>query len=449
MNARPADFAPRALTREELEAHWMPFTANRHFKANPRILSHAKGVHYWTADGRQILDGVAGLWCVNAGHGRREITEAVANSLDQMDFAPPFQMGHPQAFDLANKVKKLAPAGLDHVFFVNSGSEAVDTALKIALQYQRLKGEATRTRLIGRERGYHGVNLGGTSLGGMVANRKAWGATMIPGVDHLSHTHNLAKNAFSKGQPEHGVELANELEKLVALHDASSIAAVIVEPIAGSTGVLVPPKGYLQRLRELCTKHGILLIFDEVITGFGRTGSAFGAQEFGVTPDIITCAKGLTNGSVPMGAVIVKKEIHDAFMTGPEAAIELFHGYTYSCHPTACAAGIATLDIYEKEGIFQRVKDIAPYWEQALHSLKGLPHVIDIRNYGLVAGIEYEPIAGAPGKRGFEVFLKAFEAGILVRAAGDITALSPPLIMEKAQIDQLIETLGKVLKAAA
>jgi beta-alanine--pyruvate transaminase len=449
MNARPADFAPRALTREELEAHWMPFTANRHFKANPRILSHAKGVHYWTADGRQILDGVAGLWCVNAGHGRREITQAVANSLDQMDFAPPFQMGHPQAFDLANKVKKLAPAGLDHVFFVNSGSEAVDTALKIALQYQRLKGEATRTRLIGRERGYHGVNLGGTSLGGMVANRKAWGATMIPGVDHLSHTHNLARNAFSKGQPEHGVELANELEKLVALHDASSIAAVIVEPIAGSTGVLVPPKGYLQRLRELCTKHGILLIFDEVITGFGRTGSAFGAQEFGVTPDIITCAKGLTNGSVPMGAVIVKKEIHDAFMTGPEAAIELFHGYTYSCHPTACAAGIATLDIYEKEGIFQRVKDIAPYWEQALHSLKGLPHVIDIRNYGLVAGIEYEPIAGAPGKRGFEVFLKAFEAGILVRAAGDITALSPPLIMEKAQIDQLIETLGKVLKAAA
>ncbi|HUG73638.1 MAG TPA: aspartate aminotransferase family protein [Steroidobacteraceae bacterium] len=449
MNARPEDFAPRALTREELEAHWMPFTANRHFKANPRLLSHARGVHYWTADGRQILDGVAGLWCVNAGHGRREITQAVANSLDQMDFAPPFQMGHPQAFDLANKVKQLAPAGLDHVFFVNSGSEAVDTALKIALQYQRLKGEATRTRLIGRERGYHGVNLGGTTLGGMVANRKAWGAAMIPGVDHLSHTHNPAKNAFSKGQPEHGAELANELERLVALHDASSIAAVIVEPIAGSTGVLVPPKGYLQRLRELCTKHGILLIFDEVITGFGRTGSAFGAQEFGVTPDLITCAKGLTNGAVPMGAVIVKKEIHDAFMTGPETAIELFHGYTYSCHPTACAAGIATLDIYEKEGIFQRVKDLAPYWEQAVHSLKGLPHVTDIRNYGLVAGIEYEPIAGAPGKRGFEVFLKAFEAGILVRAAGDITALSPPLIMEKAQIDQLVETLGKVLKAAA
>jgi beta-alanine--pyruvate transaminase len=447
MNARPEDFAPRALTREELEAHWMPFTANRHFKANPRLLSHARGVHYWTADGRQILDGVAGLWCVNAGHGRREITQAVANSLDQMDFAPPFQMGHPQAFDLANKVKQLAPAGLDHVFFVNSGSEAVDTALKIALQYQRLKGEATRTRLIGRERGYHGVNLGGTTLGGMVANRKAWGAAMIPGVDHLSHTHNPAKNAFSKGQPEHGAELANELERLVGLHDASTIAAVIVEPIAGSTGVLVPPKGYLQRLRELCTKHGILLIFDEVITGFGRTGSAFGAQEFGVTPDLITCAKGLTNGSVPMGAVIVKKEIHDAFMVGPEAAVELFHGYTYSSHPTACAAGLATLEIYEREGIFERVKSIAPYWESAVHSLKGLPGVVDIRNYGLVAAVEYEPIAGSPGKRGFDAFLKAFDAGILVRAAGDITAMSPPLIIEKPQIDQLIDTLGKVIKS--
>ena len=447
MNARPEDFAARALSREELEAHWMPFTANRNFKNKPRLLSHAKGVHYWTADGRQILDGVAGLWCVNAGHGRKEISQAVARSLEQMDFAPPFQMGHPQAFDLANKVKKIAPAGLDHVFFVNSGSESVDTALKIALQYQRLKGEASRTRLIGRERGYHGVNLGGTSLGGMVANRKAWGPAMVPGVDHLPHTHNLAKNAYSKGQPEHGAELANELERLVGLHDASSIAAVIVEPIAGSTGVLVPPKGYLQKLRELCTKHGILLIFDEVITGFGRTGSAFGAQEFGVTPDIITCAKGLTNGSVPMGAVIVKKEIYDAFMTGPEGAIELFHGYTYSCHPTACAAGLATLDIYEKEGIFQRVKEIAPYWENAVHSLKGLPGVIDIRNYGLVAALEYEPIAGAPGKRGFDTFLKAFDAGILVRAAGDITALSPPLIIEKAQIDQLIDTLGKVLKA--
>jgi beta-alanine--pyruvate transaminase len=448
MNARPADPTPRPLTREQLEAFWMPFTANRQFKAAPRILARARGMHYWTDDGRQLLDGVAGLWCVNAGHGRREITEAVAASLEQVDYAPPFQMGHPQAFELAHRLAGIAPAGLDHVFFANSGSEAVDTALKIALQYHRLKGEATRTRLIGRERGYHGVNLGGTTVGGMVANRKAWGTNMLPGTDHLPHTHIPAKNAFTRGVPEHGAGLAAELERLVALHDASSIAAVIVEPIAGSTGVLVPPKGYLQTLREICTKHGILLIFDEVITGFGRTGSAFAAQEFGVTPDLITCAKGLTNGAVPMGAVIVKKEIHDAFMTGPENAIELFHGYTYSGHPTACAAGLAALDIYQREGLFQRAKELAPYWQDAVHSLKGLPHVIDIRNYGLAAAIEYEPVAGSPGKRGFEVFLKAFESGILVRGAGDITAMSPPLIIEKAQIDQLVETLGKAIKAA-
>jgi beta-alanine--pyruvate transaminase len=451
MNARPetpaADFAARALTREELEAHWMPFTANRHFKAKPRMLARAKGVHYWTTEGRQILDGVAGLWCVNAGHGRTEISQAVAHSLETMDFAPPFNMGHESAFVLANKVKKIAPAGLDHVFFVNSGSEAVETALKIALQYHRIRGEASRTRLIGRERGYHGVNIGGTTVGGMLPNRKAWSPVMVPGVDHLPHTHDLAKNAFSKGQPEHGANLAAELERLVGLHDASNIAAVIVEPIAGSTGVLVPPKGYLQKLRELCTKHGILLIFDEVITGFGRTGSAFGAQEFEVTPDIITCAKGLTNGTVPMGAVIVKKEIFDTFMTGPEAAIEFFHGYTYSCHPTACAAGIATLDIYERDGIFQRVKELAPYWQEAVHSLKGLPGVTDIRNYGLVAAIEYESIAGSPGARGFNTFLKAFDAGILVRAAGDVTALSPPLVFEKAHIDELIGKLGQVIKS--
>jgi beta-alanine--pyruvate transaminase len=434
------------MNREDLESHWMPFTANRQFKAKPRILARAKGMHFWTDDGRQILDGVAGLWCVNAGHGRPEVTSAVAKSLETLDFAPPFNMGHPQAFELANAVKKIAPAGMDHVFFVNSGSEAVDTALKIALQYHRLKGEATRTRLIGRERGYHGVNLGGTSVGGMVPNRKAWAPVMVPGVDHLPHTHDLAKNAFTRGQPEHGANLATELERLVALHDASSIAAVIVEPIAGSTGVLVPPKGYLQKLRELCTKHGILLIFDEVITGFGRTGSAFGAQEFGVTPDIITCAKGLTNGCVPMGAVIVKKEIYDAFMTGPEGAIELFHGYTYSSHPTACAAGLATLGIYERDGLFQRAKELAPYWQDAVHSLKGLPGVIDVRNYGLVAAIEYEPIAGSPGARGFQTFLKSYDAGILVRAAGDATAMSPPLIIEKNQIDELVGTLGKVIK---
>jgi beta-alanine--pyruvate transaminase len=427
----------------------MPFTANRHYKAAPRLLSHAQGVHYWTADGREVLDGVSGLWCVNAGHGRREIADAVARSLTQMDYAPPFNMGHPAAFDLANELVKIAPPGLDHVFFANSGSEAVDTALKIALQYQRLKGEATRTRLIGRERGYHGVNLGGTSLGGMVGNRKAWGAAMVPGIDHLPHTHDIVRNAFSRGQPARGVELADALERLVGLHDASSIAAVIVEPIAGSTGVLVPPVGYLQRLRELCTKHGILLIFDEVITGFGRTGSAFAAQEFGVTPDMITCAKGLTNGAVPMGAVLVRKEIHDAFMTGPEAAIELFHGYTYSGHPTSCAAALATLAIYEREGLFQRAKELAPYWQDAVHNLRGMPGVIDIRNYGLVAAVEYEPRPGAPGARGFDVFLKGFEAGLLMRNAGDVNAVAPPLVIEKGQIDQIFDRLAGAIRATA
>lgn len=447
MNARPADFTARGFAREELEAFWMPFTANRQFKDQPRLLSHARGMHFWTTDGRQILDGTAGLWCVNAGHGRKEITQAVARQLETLDYAPPFQMGHPPGFDLANRLKSITPAGLDHVFFTNSGSEAVDTALKIAFQYQRLKGEATRTRLIGRERGYHGVNLGGTSLGGMVGNRKAWGPAMIPGVDHLPHTHDLARNAFSRGQPEHGAELANALESLVALHDASSIAAVIVEPIAGSTGVLVPPKGYLQRLRELCTKHGIVLIFDEVITGFGRTGAAFAAQEFGVTPDIITCAKGLTNGSMPMGAVIVKHEIHDTFMAQPAGVIELFHGYTYSAHPVACAAGLAAIDLYEEEGLFDRCRELAPYWADAVHSLKGLPNVIDIRTYGLVACVEYEPIPASPGRRGYETFLRCFEAGCLVRAAADGTAMSPPLIIEKNQIDQLVDTLGKAIRA--
>lgn len=447
MTTRPEEFTARAMTREELEAFWMPFTANRQFKDKPRLLSHAKGMHYWTHDGRQILDGTSGLWCVNAGHGRKEITEAVTRQLQTLDFAPTFQMGHPAGFDLANKLRAIAPPGLDHVFFTNSGSESVDSALKIAFQYQRLKGEATRTRLIGRERAYHGVNLGGTSLGGMVGNRKAWGPAMVPGVDHLPHTHDPARNAFSRGQPEHGAELANALESLVALHDASSIAAVFVEPIAGSTGVLIPPKGYLQRLRELCTKHGILLIFDEVITGFGRTGSAFASQEFGVTPDIITCAKALTNGVIPMGAVLVKKEIYDTFMSQPAGAIELFHGYTYSGHPVACAAGIATLDIYERDGLFERARELAPYWMDAVLSLKGLPNIIDIRTYGLVACVEYEPIPGSPGKRGYETFLRCFEAGCLVRGAADGTAMSPPLIVEKSQIDQLIDTLAGAIRA--
>jgi beta-alanine--pyruvate transaminase len=431
----------------ELESYWMPFTANRQFKAKPRILAKASGMHYWTADGKQILDAVAGLWCVNAGHGRREITDAVARQLETMDYAPPFQMGHAGAFELAERVAALAPPGLDHVFFGNSGSEAVDTALKIAVGYHRVRGEGARSRLIGRERGYNGVGFGGISVGGISPNRKMWSNVLIPGVDHLPHTHDLARNAFSRGLPEHGAQLAEELERIVALHDASTIAAVIIEPIAGSTGVLLPPRGYLKRIREICDRHGLLLIFDEVITGFGRTGAPFAAQELGVTPDIITCAKGITNGCVPMGAVIVKKSIYDAFMQGPDG-IELFHGYTYSAHPVACAAGLATLDIYEREGLLTRAKSLAQTWEDAAHSLKGLPHVIDVRNYGLMLGLELEPIAGKPGARAFDLYLKCFERGLLTRQTGDIIALSPPLIIERQQIQQIFETIGSVLRAS-
>ncbi|HUK01377.1 MAG TPA: aspartate aminotransferase family protein [Steroidobacteraceae bacterium] len=434
-------------TVDSLAAHWMPFTANRQFKSKPRMLGRASGMHYWTPDGRQILDAVAGLWCVNAGHGRREITEAVARQLETMDYAPPFQMGHPGAFELASRVAALAPAGLDHVFFVNSGSEAVDTALKIALGYHRVRGDAARTRLVGRERGYNGVGFGGISVGGIASNRKMWSASLIPGVDHLPHTHDLARNAFSRGQPAHGAHLAEELERIVALNDASTIAAVIIEPIAGSTGVLIPPRGYLERVREICNKYGILLIFDEVITGFGRTGSAFASQEFGVTPDIITCAKGLTNGCVPMGGVIATKQIYEAFMQGPDG-IELFHGYTYSAHPVACAAGLATLDIYKREGLLTRAKELAKDWEDAAHSLRGLPHVIDVRNYGLILGLELAPIAGKPGARAFDVYVKCFERGLLVRQTGDILALSPPLVIERGQIQQIFETLAAVLRAA-
>jgi beta-alanine--pyruvate transaminase len=429
-----------------LDAYWMPFTANRQFKSKPRMLARAAGMYYETPEGRRILDGVAGLWCVNAGHGRQEITQAVARQLETMDYAPPFQMGHPAAFELANAVVRIAPAGLEHVFFTNSGSESVDTALKIALAYHRVKGDAARVRLLGRERGYHGVGFGGISVGGMVANRKVWPASMIPGVDHLPHTHDPARNAFTRGLPAHGAGLAEDLERLVALHDASTIAAVIVEPIAGSTGVILPPQGYLKRLREICDRHGILLIFDEVITGFGRTGSPFAAQEFGVTPDMITCAKGLTNGCVPMGAVLVSKKIYDAFMQGPPGAIELFHGYTYSAHPVACAAGLATLAIYEREKLLTRAKQTAAVFEDAVHSLQGLPHVIDVRNYGLVAGIELAPIAGSPGARAFGVYLECFERGLLIRTTGDIIALSPPLIIEPQHIEELIGILAQALK---
>jgi beta-alanine--pyruvate transaminase len=428
-----------------MEALWLPFTHNRQFKAKPRLLAKASGMHYWTPEGRQVLDAVAGLWCVNAGHGRREITEAVAAQLETMDYAPPFQMAHPPAFALANELIKIAPKGLDHVFFTNSGSESVDTALKIALAYHRVRGQGTRTRFIGRERGYHGVGFGGISVGGIAPNRKTWSAALIPGVDHLPHTHDLARNAFSRGLPEHGADLANELEKLVTLHDASNIAAVIVEPLAGSTGVLLPPRGYLKRLREICDKHGILLIFDEVITGFGRTGSAFAAEEFGVKPDMITLAKGLTNGCVPMGGVLVTKDIYDSFMQGPDG-IELFHGYTYSAHPVACAAGLATLGIYQRDGLLTRAKTLAKQWEDAAHALRGLPHVIDIRTYGLILGLELEPMAGKPGARAYDVFTKCFERGVLVRQTADIIAMSPPLIVEPAQIEQMFGTLAEVLR---
>jgi beta-alanine--pyruvate transaminase len=431
--------------RADLEAFWMPFTANRQFKARPRLLARAEGMHYWTDDGRKVLDGVAGLWCVNAGHGRKEITEAVSKQLAAMEYAPPFQMGHPPGFELASRLVKLAPGDIDHVFFTNSGSEAVDTALKIAIAYHRLRGEASRQRLIGREKGYHGVGFGGTSVGGMVNNRKFFG-TLLPGVDHLRHTHDLEHNAFSRGVPEWGAHLADDLERMVALHDASTIAAVIVEPVAGSAGVLLPPKGYLQRLRSICDKHGILLIFDEVITGFGRLGAPFGAQYFDVLPDMITSAKALTNGAIPMGAVFVRKHIYDAFMKGPENSIELFHGYTYSAHPTACAAGLAVQDIYEREGLLTRAAKLAKTFEDAVHSLRELPRVIDIRNLGLVAGIELEPRPGAPAARAYEIFVKAFEKGILIRTTGDTIALSPPLIIEPAQIDQLVTTLRELIK---
>ncbi|MER9701371.1 aspartate aminotransferase family protein [Mesorhizobium sp. M0146] len=434
------------VTPNDLSAFWMPFTANRQFKQAPRMFVSAKDMHYTTSDGRKVLDGTAGLWCVNAGHCRPKITEAIQHQAAELDYAPAFQMGHPIVFELANRLVDLAPKGMDHVFFTNSGSESVETALKMAIAYHRVKGEGARTRLIGRERGYHGVNFGGISVGGIVTNRKMFG-TLLGGVDHMPHTHLPEKNAFSKGVPEYGAELANELERIVALHDASTIAAVIVEPVAGSTGVILPPKGYLQKLREICTKHGILLIFDEVITGFGRLGAPFAADYFGVTPDIMTTAKGVSNGVIPMGAVFVKKEIHDAFMTGPEHMIEFFHGYTYSGNPIACAAALGTLDTYKEEGLLTRGEELAPYWEDALHSLKDEPHVIDIRNIGLIGAIELAPIAGSPTKRAFSAFVNAFERGALIRTTGDIIALSPPLIITKGQINELIDHVREVLRA--
>lgn len=432
----------------DLSAYWMPFTANRQFKAAPRLFSSASGVFYRSVDGRDVLDGSAGLWCVNAGHGRTEITDAVARQLAELDFAPSFQMGHPKAFDFAMRLTKLAPEGFNHVFYTNSGSESVDTALKMALAYHRSRGEGQRTRLIGRERGYHGVGFGGTSVGGMVNNRRAYGA-LLPGVDHLPHTHNLKLNAFSRGQPLHGADLAENLNDIVALHGADTIAAVIVEPVSGSTGVLVPPQGYLQALRAICDKHGILLIFDEVITGFGRLGQPFAAQYFGVSPDLIATAKGITNGTIPMGAVFASDTVHDAIMKGPESVIEMFHGYTYSGHPVACAAGLATLDIYEREGLLTRVGSIADAWADGLHSLRDLPNVIDIRNIGLMGAVELASRPGAPGARAYEAMVEAFNTGLYFRTAADVIAVSPPLTIEIDHIDQLLSILRRVLSKLA
>ncbi|WP_368562115.1 aspartate aminotransferase family protein [Pseudoxanthomonas sp. UTMC 1351] len=430
-----------------MDAFWMPFTANRQFKATPRLLASASGMHYTTVDGRQILDATAGLWCCNAGHARPRIVEAVKKQIETLDFAPNFQMSSPLPFVLAERLAALTPGDLNHVFYTNSGSEAVDSALKIALAYHRTRGEGQRTRLIGREKGYHGVGFGGISVGGLPNNRK-WFGSLLPGTDHLPHTLDLQRNPFSKGLPQYGVELAEDLERLVALHDASTIAAVIVEPISGSAGVILPPEGYLQRLREICDKHGILLIFDEVITGFGRIGHAFGAQRFGVVPDMITAAKGIANGCVPMGAVFVSDRIHDVFMHGAENAIDLFHGYTYSGHPLACAAALATLDTYEEENLFDKALELGDYWQEGIHSLRGLPNVIDVRNYGLIGAIELSSRPGAPGTRAYDAFTHAFhKGGLLTRVTGDVIALSPPLIVEKSHIDRIFEILADTLRA--
>lgn len=432
------------LENDPLAAFWMPFTANKAYKSAPRMLTAAKDMHYTTSDGRQILDGTAGLWCSNAGHCREPIVEAIRKIAGELDFGPTFQLAHPLAFELASRVATLMPEGLNRIFFTNSGSESVDTALKIALAYQRVRGEGTRTRLIGRERGYHGTGFGGISVGGIVNNRRQFG-TLLTGVDHLPHTHSIEHNAFSKGQPKWGAHLAEDLERIVALHGAETIAAVIVEPMAGSTGVLIPPVGYLEKLRAICTKYEIVLIFDEVITAFGRIGGATSADILGVVPDIITMAKGLTNAAVPMGAVAVSRHIHDSVVNGSGDGIELFHGYTYSGHPLAAAAGIATMDVYRDERLFERAAEMSGYWEEAMHSLRGRRHIIDIRNLGIIAGIELEPRPNAPTKRANELFQKCFDHGLLVRATGDTIALSPPLILEKSHIDEMVNIIGTLV----
>jgi beta-alanine--pyruvate transaminase len=434
--------------RPALEHFWMPFTAQRQFREAPRIFSAAKGMYYTSDDGRQVLDGTAGLWCVNVGHGRSEIAQAVALQLETLDFGPTFQMGHTAAFTFAERLAKIAPFGLERIFFTNSGSESVESALKIALAYHRARGEGQRTRFIGREKGYHGVNFGGMSVGGLLGVRRTYGP-LLPGVDHLRHTLDIKRNAFSRGLPAHGLELAEDLERLVNLHGGETIAAVIVEPVQGSAGVIPPPAGYLERLREICTQNGILLIMDEVITGFGRLGTPFGCQYFNVKPDMITTAKGITNGVVPMGAVFVDPAVQAAMMQGPAHIQDLAHGYTYSGHPVACAAGLAVLDIYERENLLTRVTSLAAYWEKALHSLQGEPHVIDIRNIGLMGAVELSPRAGAPTQRAYDVFVDCFNQGALVRSNGETIALSPPLIVSEAEIDALVDMLRIAIRRVA
>jgi len=430
----------------DLEAHWMPFTANRDFKRKPRLISSASGAYFKDAQGRQIFDGLSGLWCSGLGHCRPEITAAIAQQAATLDYAPAFQFGHSQAFELAGRIRAMAPADLNYVFFTSSGSEAADTALKIARAYWRHKGQSSKTKLIGRQKGYHGVNFGGLSVGGMGPNRKVFGTGLD--VDHLAHTQ-LSRNVFTRGMPEQGAELAEELLSLIALHDASNIAALIVEPFSGSGGVVVPPKGYLQRLREICTKHDILLIFDEVITGFGRAGAMFGAEAFGVVPDILNVAKQITNGALPLGGVIVKDEIYQTFMAagGPEYLVEFPHGYTYSAHPVACAAALATLDLLEREKAIERVKALAPYFENAVHSLKGLPYLSDIRNFGLAAGLTLEALPGEPARRPYDVAMHCWDNGFYVRYGGDTIQLAPPFISEKAEIDRLIDAVGHAIRA--
>jgi beta-alanine--pyruvate transaminase len=434
------------LTREAMEAFWLPMTPNRQFKSRPRLFVGAEGMHYLTQDGRRILDGMAGLWCVNAGHGQRRIVEAIQTQAAKLDFVSSFQMSHPAAFELAGRLAEIAPSGLDHVFFTNSGSESVDTALKIARGYHRARGEASRIRFISRAKAYHGMGWGGLSVSGIVRHRRDFGP-LLPEVDHLSHTHSLEHAAFSRGQPSWGKHLADELEKLLSIHDPSTVAALIVEPVTGSGGVFPPPVGYLERLRDICDRHGILLIFDEVITGFGRVGAAFAANAFGVTPDLITCAKGMTNAAVPMGGVITSGKVYNALMAGPESTIELFHGYTYSAHPLACAAALAALDVYQDLGLFERARRIAPLWEAAAHALKDAPHVSDIRNIGLLAAIDLGPRDGAAGARGAECAGHCYDDGILIRASGDTLLLSPPLIIEEEQIEALFAAVRRALAA--